>query len=74
MDMCTGYSGNSGTGIRAYAKDWAISKGAKIGGSGGGIGTGGSSGPSAAAAAGAAYMRRKQGAPLLDSIFGVNNG
>lgn len=36
-----------------------------------GVTSGGYSGPSAARSAGAVYMRRKSGAPLLDSMFGV---
>jgi hypothetical protein len=55
----------------AYAKD---RYGTKKGSTGSGINSGGSSGPSAAGAAGMAYMRRKAGAPLLDTMFGVTNG
>lgn len=69
--MCTaGYTSpnGNGTGFIAALKD-RVSKGKTAGG---GVGTGGYSGPSAAASAGTAYMRRKAGAPLLDSMFGVD--
>lgn len=71
--MCSGYSGPGGTGIQAYIGDVAKKRGWVKSTPGSGVNSGGSSGPSAAAAAGAAYMRRKAGAPLLDSIFGVDN-
>ena len=73
--MCSGYSGPSGSGMRAYFKDAAKSMGATVGGSGsGGVSSGGASGPSAARSTGALYMRRKAGAPVLDNMFGVDNG
>lgn len=69
--MCSGYSGQSGTGIQAFLKDAVTKRRGGTPAAGGGVSTGGASGPSAASAAGTAYVRRKAGVPLLDSIFGV---
>lgn len=67
--MCasSGSGGTLASAFRSLGAKWS----GKTATAAGGVTSGGASGPSAAAAAGAAYMRRKAGAPLLDTLFGV---
>jgi hypothetical protein len=62
--------------MQAYFKDAATSFGGRSTSiaAGTGIATVGSSGPSATQAAATSYLRRKSASPLLDNIFGVQNG